>query len=468
MKNHIVCGALTLLLATGCTQFDVKDSLSLTNEALPEYTGGNLKLLISEEQRRTARERTDELLSTDLSLASATEIALINSPSIQAMLTEYWADSSAIALSGSIPNPVFGFERVSSDDELEIERVLAIGLLDLIRLPVMKRKAELRLDANRLALSAQVVEHVSDVRNAWINAVAEQELSDYAEKVFSSAEASAKLAANMEAIGNFNALSRARQQAFYANAATSLTTARHSAFAAREALIRALGLDDRQVELMKLPSRLQDIPDQPITAAELASKGFNNRLDVQMAMADLKASGYAQGLSTFAEITDIEIAGISETVWNEDERESARGFELEIELPIFRSIYKVRDQMNARTLTAANRLENTARTARSHLREAYSGYRASYDLAKHYRDEVVPLQQLISEENLLNYNGMIIGIFDLLADSRTQIEVVQSAIQANRQFWIADAALRSSMVGKPVATTVTMSVGGAEGGGEEH
>lgn len=78
------------------------------------------------------------------------------------------------------------------------------------------------------------------------------------------------------------------------------------------------------------------------------------------------------------------------------------------------------------------------------------------------------MQQLISEENVLNYNGMIIGVFELLADSRTQIEAVQSAIQATRQFWVADAALRSSMVGKPVATTLSMAVGSGEAGGEEH
>ena len=219
---------------------------------------------------------------------------------------------------------------------------------------------------------------------------------------------------------------------------------------------------------MKLPQRLDELPERPLSTEEVISVATENRLDVQMGIADLKAAGYAQGISVFAEATDIEIAGISETVWKEDERESARGFEIGIELPIFKSISKIQDQMNARTLTAANRLEQTTRSASSQLREAYSGYRSGYDLAKHYRDEIVPLQQLISEENVLNYNGMIIGVFELLADSRTQIEAVQSAIQATRQFWVADAALRSSMVGKPVATTLSMAVGSGEAGGEEH
>ncbi len=468
MKRAPIILLVSLFGSAGCVQFDVKQSLSETNSALPEFTNGNLQLLISEDQKNTARERTNELLADELSQSSAIEVALKNSPAIQAMLSEYWQESSEIASSGSIPNPVFEFERVSSDSELEIERLLSIGLLDLIRLPTLKRKAELKLDVNRLALSSNVVEHVTEVRNAWVNAVAEQQLATYAAQVFSSAEASAKLAANMQAIGNFNTLSRAKQQVYYANAATNLTTARHSALAAREALVRTLGLNNRQATTLILPERLQDLPDTPISAEEVSSVGATSRLDVQMGLADVKMAGFAQGITLLDEITDIEIAGISETVWNEDERESSTGYELGIEIPIFKSVSQVRDRLNAKSLSVTNRLESITRSANSHLREAYSAYRSSYDLAKHYRDEIVPLQQLISEENVLNYNGMIIGVFELLADSRTQIEAVQSSIQATRQFWMADAALRSAMIGKPTAMVFEMSAGGNESGGEEH
>ena len=141
------------------------------------------------------------------------------------------------------------------------------------------------------------MEHVTEVRNAWVNAVAEQQLATYAEQVFSSAEASAKLAANMQAIGNFSALSRAKQQVFYANAATNLTTARHSALAAREALVRALGLDTQQAASLTLPERLQELPDTPISTEAVSSVAANSRLDVQMGLADVKMAGYAQGLS---------------------------------------------------------------------------------------------------------------------------------------------------------------------------
>ena len=91
------------------------------------------------------------------------------------------------------------------------------------------------------------------------------------------------------------------------------------------------------------------------------------------------------------------------------------------------------------------------RSASSRLRESYSAYRTTYDLARHYRDEIVPLRKTMSEENLLRYNGMLIGVFELLADSRDQIASVMAAINAQQQFWLADAGLSAALIGKPMA-----------------
>ena len=72
-------------------------------------------------------------------------------------------------------------------------------------------------------------------------------------------------------------------------------------------------------------------------------------------------------------------------------------------------------------MQALHRVAETAVNARSEVREAYSAYRTAYDTAKHYRDEIVPLRKRIAEENLLRYNGMLISVFELLADAREQV-----------------------------------------------
>jgi hypothetical protein len=49
---------------------------------------------------------------------------------------------------------------------------------------------------------------------------------------------------------------------------------------------------------------------------------------------------------------------------------------------------------------------------------------------------------------------MLIGVFELLADARAQIASVHAAIDALRDFWIAQAELEMALVGKPSLTAV--------------
>ena len=98
------------------------------------------------------------------------------------------------------------------------------------------------------------------------------------------------------------------------------------------------------------------------------------------------------------------------------------------------------------------------------MRQAYLGYRSSYDIARHYRDEVVPIRKRIADENLLRYNGMLIGVFDLLADARSQIASVNSYIEALRDFWLAQSDLQMAMIGQPSMSIAPRAAASAAGG----
>ena len=48
---------------------------------------------------------------------------------------------------------------------------------------------------------------------------------------------------------------------------------------------------------------------------------------------------------------------------------------------------------------------------------------------------------------MYRYNAMLIGVFELLADARERIRVVQAGIDALEGFWLADAALEAVIMG---------------------
>ena len=458
--------AASSLLLAGCASVNFDQAVSSANQTTGNFTGGKLELNRTTQQNNARVRLAGELLTKPLSSDDAVQLALANSPAVQTMLAQSWADMSAANQAGRIANPVFLFERMTFKDELELGRLLSFGLLDLLTLPRRQEIAQIRIAQSQVQLSASTVELVTQVRQAWVRAVAASQVLQYAEQINVSAGASAELARRMQQVGNFNKLQRARQQVFYADSTARLAAAQHGALAAREGLVRQLGLTDAQAAQLQLPERLPDLPKEARAASVISSTATEQRLDVQLARGQLDAAGKSQGLNLITSLVDVEVGIRRDTVFDNaggvGSAATRRGYELGIRLPIFDWGNARRDAMNAQSLLAANRYESTVRSATSQLRESYSAYRTAYDVARHYRDEVVPLRKTMAEENVLRYNGMLIGVFELLADTRDQINSVVTAINAYQQFWLADAALSASLTGKP--TSVMMATPAAAGG----
>ncbi len=460
---------LTTTVLSGCATFDVNESIAWTNDEAAAFTGGNLELARTGRQRIARAEVATILLAEPLTRDSAVQLALANSPSIQALIARGWETGAGAAQSGRIPNPIFSFERLISDDNAtkDVERFIAFGLLDVLLLPMKQGVAKRGMEGARIQLTSDVVSEVTAVRQAWTQAVATQQLVSFAEQVRTSADASAEMGRRLESVGNFSRLERARQQVFYADATIQLATARHDAVAARETLTRALGLDDTQAAMLKLPEQLPDLPAQPILPGEATETLGDRRLDVRMAKASLDRAARAEGITNITSFTDVELGYRQTEASGPEGSEELSGYEITASVPLFDWGGMKRDAVSARTLAAANEYTATLRNASSNLRQSYSAYRTSYDLSSFYRDEIVPLRSLISEENVMQYNGMLIGVFELLADSRTQISSVMSAIKASEQFWMADAALQAAMMGRPMDVSVgaMAAAGGGEGAG---
>ena len=456
---RLALSALGLAVLTGCASVSLEQNIGRVNDEAGGFTEGKLALARTQEERDRRAQATEALLAQPLGQKEAVQLALSNSPSLQALLAQGWAEAADAAQAGRIANPIFDFERMTAGPELGLSRALSFGLLDLLTLPTRYGIATRRIEQSQLRLTGNVVDQVTGVRQAWVRAVAAQQALQYAKQVYDSAEAGAELARRMQGVGNFNRITRAREQAFYADAATRLSETQHQVTARREELVRLLGLDESQAQALKLPERLPDLPKQALDPQAVGALATRARLDIRLAQAALDAAAKAQGLNRVTSFTDIELTGRRNTTFDNavGTRGTARGWEIAVRLPVFDWGGMQRDAMNARTLAAANQLEAAARAAGSSLRESYSAYRTAYDVARHYRDEVVPVRKVIAEENQLRYNGMLISVFELLADARDQVGAVTAALDAQRQFWLADAALQASVIGRPTNTTLSVT-----------
>ncbi len=398
------------------------------------------------------REAVEKLLNAPISAESAVRIALLNNPGLHASLATLGISDADRVQAGSLPNPHFSIGRFAEHDSIEIERALKFNIIGLLSLPWRAKWQNQQHELAKLAAAQEVIKLATDTRKAWINAVAAQQTAAYMADAKLAAEAGGELARRMTRVGNWSRLEQAREQVFLADAATQMAKAQQTAFSEREKLIRLMGLWGAQTEFT-LVQRLPDIPKAPQAMNNIEERALRDRLDVRSSVAEsgyvaaslglVKASGFVNALELgYQRSTTFDnAAGTQET---------KRGWQLELPLPIFDWGSAANARAQGVYMQSVARVRQTAINARSEAREAYHGYRTAYDVAVHYRDEVVPLRKFISDEVLLRYNGMLLGVFDLLGDMRTQIMAVNGAIEAQRDFWLADADLQTTLTGTSV------------------
>ncbi|ASW02695.1 TolC family protein [Paraburkholderia aromaticivorans] len=445
--------ALAATLLAGCTTFSKDGGFGTVSSVASERLGKDAVLIKTDQDRSAAASRTQELLAAPLGMDDAVQIALLNNRGLQASYSELGIAEADLVQAGRLPNPGFTFSRTHGGDDLSISRTFTLGMLRVLTMPLATRIESRRFEQTRLLTANAMLKVAADARRAYIGAVAAGQAAVYAEQVKDSAEASAELASRMQQAGHFSKLDYAREQAFYAEAMAQVARARQQSVSAREKLTRALGLWGSQAQYT-LPERLPDLPATRPELPGLETFAMQNRLDVQAAKLQTQSVAGALGLSKATRFINALEVGYQNNFTTSDGRE--QGYEISVEIPVFDWGSAKVARSEAIYMQSVNRVAETAINARSEVRESYSAYVSGYDLAKHYRDEVVPIRKTISDELLLRYNGMLASVFELLADSREQIGAVNSAIDALKDFWLAQTDLQQALGGRlPVASIAT-------------
>ena len=454
LRAKPIAAALATLLLAGCATFSADggmESVAANARARIGETGENLSRLQTKSDIAAAYAATKQLLAKPLTADAAMRIALLNNRGLQASLSDFGIAEADFVQAGHLRNPGLSFSRLRNGDELEIDRSVMFDLAGLLTMPVRRGIERRRFEQAKLQAAAQAVRLARETRKAYFNAVAAQQSANYMEQVAESAEASAELARRMAKAGIWSKLEQAREEAFYAETMAQRARARHNAVAAREQLTRLMGLDGKDAAFT-LPDRLPDLPKVPNEQMNLEATAMKQRLDIQTARQDTEATAGALGLRRATGFINVLDAGYINK--SQSGKPRANGYEVSLELPIFDWGSARVTKAEALYMQSVHRTADTAVRARSEVREAYSAYRTAWELATRYRDEIVPLRKKISDEVLLRYNGMLASVFELLTDARGQVASVNAAIEAQRDFWLADTDLQAAVNGGGEPTTM--------------
>ncbi|WP_377704665.1 TolC family protein [Pseudoduganella sp. UC29_71] len=453
--------ALAAALLSGCASFSGDSGFSTVAQATQDRIGQQGKILRSDEDRQALAGLLQQKLKQPLTADDAVQIALLNNRGLQATYWSLGIAEADLVQAGRLQNPAFGYKHTQGGGDTAIERTLGFNLVSLITAPLAARIEGRRFEQAKLAVADQALNVAADTRRSYYEAVAAAHALEYAQQVRDAAEAGAELARRMQQAGNWSKLDAAREQAFHSDALAEAVKAGKQANASREKLARLLGLSgavpaaggsgDHAATAsprlaFTLPAHLPDLPAAPRELADAEQAAMRNRLDVQAAKLETEHTASSLGLTRGTRFINVlELAAVRESATGQPRE---RGYEITLEIPLFDWGSARVARAEAIYMQSVNKLAETAAHAQSEARESYHDYRASYDLARHYRDSVIPLRRQVSQETLLRYNGMLASTFELLADSREQATAVRAYIDALKDFWVAETNLEAAMGGK--------------------
>ncbi len=439
---------LTMLVLTGCAGLAQDGGQADVSRLTQARLGTTVDLASIAGNRGNSDEaKVAALLAQPLTVDAAIQIALLNNASLKVSLAELSVAHADLVQSGRLRNPGFEFARMHGGGDSEIERSIGIDIAGLLMLPTRQRIEQGRFEQAKFQAAGQAVQLAAATRRAYFTAVAATQTATIAERMRSASAASSTLAESMAKVGNWSKLDHARERLVDLETQTQQARTGQEAVAAREQLVRLLGLSGEQLQFT-LPERLPELPAQLRDMHDAHEQAMVQRLDLLSARRDAEATAAALGLTKATGFINVFDAGYANKSASGRPREN--GYRISLELPIFDWGDAKVARAEGLYMQSVHRLADVAVKASSEVREAHSAYRTAYATARRYRDEVMPLRRKVSDEVMLRYNGMLASVFEVLSDAREQFTSASATIDAQRDFWIAESRLAWAVNGGSV------------------
>ncbi len=414
---------------------------------MKERTGVAVRWQQDAAAREEALAQVRTLLKKPLTVNSAVQIALLNSRELLATFEDVGVSAADLREAGMWKNPSIDLSVRFPDRAPKVpnwEEAVAFDLLDLLMLPLRKRVAADHLAAAQLRVADEAVRLVAEVKMAMYDIQADDAMLAHRRTVAEIGNGALDLAQRQHEAGNINDLALGRQQAAYNDARLELAMAENAQREHREKLNRLLSLWGGDTA-WTVAGGLPPLPENDVALRGLESLAVAQRLDLGAAQVELAGVVRALGLTkTYRYIGALSFGVDTE---RDPDRTNVTGPRLSLELPLFNQGQARIAKSAAELRRAERKLEAIAIGIRADVRVQHDKLAALREAARFYQTEVVPTRRAITAGMLLQYNGMLVGNYELFATRAEQIEAEHKAIETLRDYWTARAELERTVGG---------------------
>lgn len=392
------------------------------------------------------RDKVQALLKQGLNLDHARAIALLNNPDLRSRMDGLGVAQADLVQAGLLTNPVFGVGLGFSSGVggTSTQFSLVQELVNLFTRGRRKQVASLQLEADQAAVASSALDLLASVESAYRTIQASQGTRDLDETLLESAQAASELARRQYEAGNISELTYQTQASFTEQARLDLARAEAKVMEDREVLNRLLGLWGTDTA-WKITEGLPELPHEEMPLDRLESLAVGQRLDLRAAQSQAKALLEAATLARKTRFTPNVDLGVRA----EKDAEGTRtlGPTLGVELPIFDHGQGRVARLEALARQADDRVTARAVDIRSEVRSAREHLRAARAVAEQYRDVILPRRERVVQLAQDSYNGMLLGVYDLILAKQAQTAAYRDYLDAVRGYWTARAELARALGG---------------------
>lgn len=429
-----VAAALALLALAGCASADPAATVAATGRTLAAKGIAGVDWRRDDAAASAAVARSRELLAAPLDADGAAAVALLRSPALQATLAELGVAQADLAQATRLANPGLEFSSERGGGHSQTTTGLFADVVDWLTQPLRRKLAEAELERVKLEVAAAVIEQVNEAKSALVELQSAEALVARLLVIEQIDSAAADFAQALRAAGNLTELERTNAEAGWAETHGELLAAQAEVVSRREAVVRALGLSG--VETWTAAPLVE--PPAPVAdeLAALEERALAERLDLAAARWAVGALERARSLRRVTRWLPVGV----ELGWERErdiEGETIGGPTVELALPIFDTGKASLARYDAEIARARAQLAALEGRVRSEVREATAALAASSQIARLYRDTVVPLRLRALELTLREYNQMVAGTFEVLVARQEQLDAERRHLEAIAAAWTA-------------------------------
>jgi len=377
------------------------------------------------------------LLSGELSVDKAIQVAILNNRELQAAYEELRISQADVVAAGLLKNPVFDGSVRFVEGSNALELGVAMEFLDVLFLAHRQEIAQEEFEAAKLRTAGAVIDMSGMVRVAFLDLQAAQESLALRRQIEEAMKLSFDLAVMLQKAGNTTDLAVARERLAYEESGLDVSAAEALVTERRESLNMLMGAFGDTAG-WSVTATIPDASTDPIDAAALENSAIEKSLDLRLAVYAMGAEELRADLARpLGWLSELE-AGV--TTERED-GDWTSGLSWSLPIPLFSQGQPSIAKADAAFDRASHLYFAMAVRVRSTVRMAIAQAIAAQTRAARLRDAILPLHHVVVEETQERYNAMLIGAFDLFQAKRDQLAGEEELVKARRDYWVARAHL---------------------------